>query len=100
MSFKLGKVNNNNNSCLRKQKLCEMSNVHTKELVVLNSPTFCYRNICGQGVNYEIKYLWATDQWRTEGGRGLGVQNPHPPPHEIPKALQNRSKINPIVKRQ
>jgi len=75
-----------------------MSNVHTKELVVLNSPTFCYRNICGQGVNYEIKYLWATDQWRTEGGRGLGVQNPHPPPHEIPKALQNRSKINPIVK--
>ena len=35
-------------------------------------------------------------QWRTEGGgRGLGVQ---PPPPEIPKAFQNRAKLNPIVK--
>jgi len=33
-------------------------------------------------------------QWRTEGGFG-GVQ---PPPPEIPKALQNRAKLNPIVK--
>ena len=33
-------------------------------------------------------------QWRTEGGWGL---NP-PPPSEIPKALQNRAKLNPIVK--
>ena len=32
------------------------------------------------------------NQWRTEGG--LGVQ----PPPEIPKALQNRTKLNPIVK--
>jgi len=32
-------------------------------------------------------------QWRTEGG-GLGVQTPY----EIPKALQNRAKLNPIVK--
>ena len=32
------------------------------------------------------------------GGRGaLGVQTPPPPP-EIPKALQNRAKLNPIVK--
>jgi len=32
-------------------------------------------------------------------GRGLGggVQTPHPTP-EIPKALQNRAKFNPIVK--
>ena len=34
--------------------------------------------------------LW---QWRTEG---VGVQPPPPP--EIPKALQNRAKLNPIVK--
>jgi len=34
-------------------------------------------------------------QWRPEGG--LGVQTP-PPPHEIPKALQNRVELNPIVK--
>jgi len=33
-------------------------------------------------------------QWRTEGG--LGVQTPPPP--EIPKAIQNRAKLNPIVK--
>ena len=36
-------------------------------------------------------------QWRTEvcvGTFGGGVQNPH----EIPKALQNRAKLNPIVK--
>ena len=35
-----------------------------------------------------------TDQWRTEGGFG-GF---NPPPPEIPKALQNRAKLNPIVK--
>ena len=28
-------------------------------------------------------------------GVGLGFSNPHP---EIPKALQNRAKLNPIVK--
>ena len=33
-------------------------------------------------------------QWRTGGG-GLGFQPPIP---EIPKALQNRAKLNPIVK--
>ena len=32
-------------------------------------------------------------QWHTEGGGG-GVQPTHPP--EIPKALQNRAKLNPI----
>jgi len=32
-------------------------------------------------------------QWRTEGGLG-GLT----PPPEIPKALQNRAKLNPIVK--
>ena len=30
-------------------------------------------------------------QWRTEGGV-------EPPPPEIPKAFQNRAKLNPIVK--
>ena len=34
-------------------------------------------------------------QWRTEGV--WGVQPPTAPP-EIPKALQNRAKLNPIVK--
>jgi hypothetical protein len=33
----------------------------------------------------------------TEGGGGVGVFPPPPPP-EIPKALQNRAKLNPIVK--
>ena len=33
-------------------------------------------------------------QWSTEGG-GLGDSTPPP---EIPKALQNRAKLNPIVK--
>ena len=32
-------------------------------------------------------------QWRTEGGVGV-----EPPPPEIPKALENRAKLNPIVK--
>ena len=34
-------------------------------------------------------------QWHTEGGGGFGVLNPS---HEIPKALQNRAKLKPIVK--
>jgi len=34
----------------------------------------------------------AAYQWRTEGGCS------NPPPPEIPKALQNRAKLNPIVK--
>ena len=33
-------------------------------------------------------------QWRTKGGWGLKPL----PPAEIPKALQNRAKLNPIVK--
>jgi len=32
-------------------------------------------------------------QWRTEGVKGV-----QPPPPEIPKTLQNRAKVNPIVK--
>jgi len=32
-------------------------------------------------------------QWRTEGGLGCST-----PPPEIPKALENRAKLNPIVK--
>ena len=37
-------------------------------------------------------------QWRNEGrGLGGGVQTPFPPT-EIPKAPQNRAKLNPIVK--
>ena len=45
-----------------------------------------------------VKYLRKNGntmkQWRTEGV-GWGDQ---PPPPEIPKALQNRAKLNPIVK--
>ena len=37
--------------------------------------------------------IGTTYQWRIEGG-GLGVQTPP----EIPKVLQNRAKLNPIVK--
>jgi len=37
------------------------------------------------------------NQWRTEGGGALGISNTPPPP-EIPKALQNRAKLNQIVK--
>jgi len=38
----------------------------------------------------------SNNQWRTEGG-GLGEGGWTPPP-EIPKALQNRAKLNPIWK--
>jgi len=38
--------------------------------------------------------LGTAHQWRTEGGFGVFK----PPPAEIPKALQNRAKFNPIVK--
>ena len=38
--------------------------------------------------------VYCTRQWRTEGGV-WGVQTPPP---EILKALQNRAKLNPIVK--
>jgi hypothetical protein len=40
---------------------------------------------------FKIQVLWDVKQWRTEGGFKL-------PPPEIPKALQNRAKLNPIVK--
>jgi len=40
-----------------------------------------------------IRYPERSAQWRTDGG--LGVQTSPP---EIPKALQNRAKLNPIVK--
>ena len=36
----------------------------------------------------------AVNQWRTEGGWGGST-----PPPEIPKALQNRTNLNPIVKK-
>ena len=42
--------------------------------------------------NPKVHYLI---QWRTEGG--LGCSNPPPP--EIPKALQNRAKLNPICEK-
>jgi len=35
---------------------------------------------------------------RGAGGGGLGGRQPPPPPPEIPKALQNRAKLNLIVK--
>ena len=37
-------------------------------------------------------------QWRTEGGFGGGFNPPPTPATEIPKVLQNRAKLNPIVK--
>ena len=44
---------------------------------------------------YKKQYVWCEEgQWRTEGGFGGS-----PSPHEIPKkTLQNRAKLNPIVK--
>jgi len=37
-------------------------------------------------------------KWRTDGGEGVWVvQTPRTP--EIPKALQNRTKLNPIVEK-
>ena len=41
--------------------------------------------------NYIFVHL--LDQWRNEGGLGCST-----PPLEILKALQNRAKLNPIVK--
>ena len=35
-------------------------------------------------------------QWRTERGGGLGCSNPPPP--EVPKVIQNRATLTPIVK--
>jgi len=39
-------------------------------------------------------YMLAVGQWRTEGSFGVFK----PPPPQIPKALQNRAKLNLIVK--
>ena len=43
--------------------------------------------------NYMVKYLVTSGVWRVGG---FGVFKP--PPTEIPKALQNRAKLNPTVK--
>jgi len=43
----------------------------------------------------QLKSTCGPQQWRTEG-RGVREFKPHP--HEIPKALQNRAKLNQIVK--
>jgi len=46
-----------------------------------------------------VGFFWFFDRLvsgLTGGGGVLGVQNPPPP--EIPKAFQNRAKLNPIVK--
>jgi len=48
--------------------------------------------MCGWGGGLNPDWF-CVSQWRTEGG--LGGFNP---PSEIPKALQNRAKNNPIVK--
>jgi len=40
----------------------------------------------------QITNALQSNQWRTEGGFGVQI------PLEIPKALQNRAKLNPIVK--
>jgi len=45
---------------------------------------------------YSSQQLHGVKQWRNEGV-GLGCSTPRPPP-EIPKALQNLAKLNPIVK--
>jgi len=42
----------------------------------------------------EILYIATTNS----GVQGGGVFQTPPPPREIPKALQNRAKLNPIVK--
>jgi len=57
--------------------------------------TFPSQNTASRPEDYNLIIKWVGYmQWRTEGG--LGVQ--HPPPTEITKALQNRAKLNPIVK--
>ena len=43
-----------------------------------------------------ISCCTTSNRWRTEGGGG-GWDGQTPPP-EIPKALQNPAKLNPIVK--
>jgi len=52
--------------------------VCTRDVLIMNGPKML---------------LLTCDQWRTEGGVGV-----FKPPPEIPKALQNRAKLNPIVK--
>ena len=49
----------------------------------------------GGGGVYGVAAHVHLQQWLTEGG--LGVQT-LPPPPEVSKALQNRAKVNPIVK--
>ena len=45
-----------------------------------------------------MQYVGTFLQWRTEGWGGGSLGGFKPPPPEIPEALQNRAKLNPIVK--
>ena len=58
-----------------------------------NISFYALRNTFTTEGRWEDMLMQTHAQWRTEGG--FGVFNP---PHEIPKALQNRAKLNPIVK--
>ena len=46
-----------------------------------------------KGTSIHTTNITPITQWRTEGGWGV-----QPPPPEIPNALQNRAKLNPIEK--
>ena len=71
-------------------------------LIYLHKPWWCRNGKCT--VLWTAVLLYSSFlvmfQWRTErkGGGGVGMFNPPPPPLEIPKALWNRARLNPIVK--
>jgi len=54
----------------------------------------CFIILMSSSTCFGHYYAHHQEQWRTEG-RGFGLINPTP--NEIPKALQNRAKLNPIV---
>jgi len=57
--------------------------------------TVAFRNFAKKPKSNYLLQFTRYVQWRTEGGGSFGDTNPQP---EIPKALQNHTKLNPIVK--
>ena len=77
-------------------KLCQQLTTPNKVINSRQHVTSCTQHLPAF-LRVNVRPPLETDEdyeWRTEGGGFGGSKPPTPPPPEIPKALQNRAKLN------